>query len=243
MSEAVSRDVVRDILRYASCILGNRQLSFIAVEEALKAPPSAAISSTLDLYRRVNETVKSSPALANVRLGGGSGISLELLKLPDERRQIVALRAVMGFPFADVAEIMGMPEETVRRHYTLSLQELRAKPSVLIIEDEALIAFDLQRLIKTLGLTVAGIAKNRAEALRIADVARPTLIVADYRLRDETGVDVVKAIREHIDADVIYVTAHPEIVAAQLGSANEVVLPKPFNPRALVAAVQSKLAA
>ncbi|MBT3071350.1 response regulator [Rhodomicrobium sp. Az07] len=191
----------------------------------------------------MNEASASRAPQADVRFSGGCGIGAELLKLPYQRRQIVALRAVMGFSFVDVAEVMEMTETAVRRHYVSSLLELRPKPAVLIIEDEAMIALDLQKIIKTLGLSVAGIAKNREEALRIVGLSHPKLIVADYRLRDETGIDVVNAIREQIHADVIYITAHPEAVTEQLGAASEVVLAKPFNARALVAAVQSKLAA
>jgi CheY-like chemotaxis protein len=243
MSDAVSSELLKNIFRYASCILGNRQLSRIAIVEALKAQAINGGSSRFELYRAVNEAAVSSAPLAEVRFSGGCGIGTELLKLPHQRRQIVALRAVMGFSYGDVGEIMGMTEAAVRRAYVSSLLELRAKPAVLIIEDEAMIALDLQKIIKTLGLSVAGIAKNREEALRIVGLSHPKLIVADYRLRDETGIDVVNAIREQIHADVIYITAHPEAVTEQLGAASEVVLSKPFNARALVAAVQSKLAA
>lgn len=243
MSDAASSELIKNIFRYASCILGNRQLSRIAIIEAFKARALKGGSSRLELYRLVNEYSASSAPLADVRFSGERGIAAELLRLSGEHRQIVALRAVMGLPFVDVAEVMGMTEPAVRRAYISSIRELRAKPAVLIIEDEAMIALDLQKIIKTLGLSVAGIAKNRAEALRIAGQSRPRLIVADYRLRDETGIDVVNAIREQIHADVIYLTAHPEAVTEQLGTASEVVLAKPFNPRALVAAVQSKLAA
>jgi DNA-binding response OmpR family regulator len=85
-------------------------------------------------------------------------------------------------------------------------------------------------------------AKNRAEALRIAGQSKPQLILADYKLKGDTGVDVVKAIRENMDADVIYVTAHPDAVAAQ-GEKGDLIISKPFNSRSVRQAVETHLAA
>jgi DNA-binding response OmpR family regulator len=56
-------------------------------------------------------------------------------------------------------------------------------------------------------------------------------------------VEVVKAIREQMNTNVIYVTSHPDEVAATSGCADDLVISKPFNPRALAVAVQTHLAA
>ena len=173
----------------------------------------------------------------------GSGLHARLLRLSEEQRQVAALHAVVGLPYGDVASIMATSENHVRRTYALSLLALRHQPaSVLIIEDEALIARELQQIVTNLGLAVAGMAKNRAEALRIAWRSKPQLILADYKLKGDTGVEVVKAIRESIDANVIYVTAHPEAVAAAAAE-RDMVISKPFNVRAVERAVQTHLAA
>ena len=58
-----------------------------------------------------------------------------------------------------------------------------------------------------------------------------------------TGVEVVKAIREQMNTNVIYVTSHPDEVAATRDRKDDLVIAKPFNPRALAAAVQTHLAA
>ncbi|MGB7917839.1 MAG: response regulator, partial [Rhodomicrobium sp.] len=73
--------------------------------------------------------------------------------------------------------------------------------------------------------------------------AKPKLILADYRLRGDTGVEVVKAIREQMNTNVIYVTSHPDEVVATGDCQSDLVIAKPFNPRALAAAVQTHLAA
>ena len=53
---------------------------------------------------------------------------------------------------------------------------------VLIIEDEALIALDLEALVENLGHQVVGVARTRTEAVTIARNKRPGLILADIQL-------------------------------------------------------------
>ena len=248
MNETLALAELRNLRRYAYCILGNRRLSDIAVEAALNSLVSDVLSvsgraiSRLDLYRKVNEAAVATPG--NVSTVAASGLYAQFQRLSREQRQIAALRAVVGLPYTDIASIMDMPEKGVRRTYCEALLTLRDKPAaVLIIEDEVFIALDLQQIVRNLGFSVAGIAKNRAEALRIAGLTKPKLIFADYRLRDDTGVEVVKAIREQMNANVIYVTSHPDEVAATRDCADDLVISKPFNPRALAVAVQTHLAA
>jgi CheY-like chemotaxis protein len=248
MKDTLALAELRNLRRYAYCILGNRSLSDMAVEAALNSLVTDIVSvcgravSRLDLYRKVNAAANGSPA--NVSAAASSGLFANFQRLSRPHRQIAGLRAIVGLPHGDIASIMDMSEKSVRRAYCEALATLKEKPAaVLIIEDEVFIALDIQQIVRNLGLSVAGIAKNRAEALRMADLARPKLILADYKLRDESGVDVVKAIRAHMDANVIYVTSHPEMVAATRERENDLVISKPFNPRALAVAVQTQLAA
>jgi CheY-like chemotaxis protein len=249
MTEILALAELKNLRRYAFCLIGNRILSDTAVEAALKAPvPDAGVDfghsmSRLGLYRRVNEAARTSARKCNVAAAAGSGLHARLLRLSEEQRQVTALHAVIGLPYGDVASILDVSEEYVRKAYAMSLLALRKKPAaVLIIEDEALIARELQEIVTKLGLVVAGMAKNRAEALRIAGQSKPQLILADYKLKGDTGVDVVKAIRENQDANVIYVTAHPEAVAAQ-GEERDLIVSKPFSLRAVRQAVETHLAA
>ncbi|MFZ0571189.1 MAG: response regulator [Rhodomicrobium sp.] len=249
MTEILALAELRNLRRYAFCLLGNRLLSDMAVETALNALVSDVMSvsgraiSRLDLYRKVNETARASLQKGKVTASVGSGLHSRLLRLSEEQRQVAALHAVIGFPYGDIASIMDRSESHVRRAYALSLLALRQRPlAVLILEDEALIARELQEIVTSLGLVVAGTARNRAEALRIAGQSKPQLILADYKLKGDTGVDVVKAIRENIDINVIYVTAHPEAVAAT-GELRDLIIAKPFNVRAVERAVQTHLAA
>ena len=246
MKNDLSLEDLRNLRRYAYCILGNRSLSDMAVEAALNelvsgVRPHGALTR-LDLYRKVNEAAHVSPG--NVSSVAASGVFANFQRLSRQQRQVAALRAIVGLPYEDIASIVDMGVTAVKHVYCEALAAMRDMPAaVLIIEDEVFIALDIQQIVRNLGLSVAGIAKNRAEALRMADLARPKLILADYQLRDDSGVDVVKAIREQMDTNVIYVTSHPEAVAATREYEDDLVIAKPFNPRALAQAVQTRLAA
>jgi CheY-like chemotaxis protein len=250
MIETLVLAELRNLRRYAFCLLGNRSLSDMVVESALNMVVSDVLAvsghaiSRLDLYRKVNEAACANLGRSNVVAPFGSGLHSRLLRLTEEQRQVAALHAVIGFPYGDVASIMSVSERRVRSIYSASLLALRNKPlAVLIIEDEALIAHELQEIVTNLGLSVAGTARNRTEALLIAGQSKPQLILADYKLRGETGVDVVKAIRENLDAGVIYVTAHPDAVVDAACEKGDIIIPKPFNRRAFERAVQTHLAA
>ncbi len=245
MTEILALAELRNLRRYAFCLLGNRHLSDMAVEAALNTlasdvrKASGVSISRLDLYKRVSDAARTSLRVGKVSAAVGSGLHARLLRLSEEQRQVSVLHTIIGLPFCDVAAIMSATEDYVSRTYASSLLALRHKPmAVLIIEDEALIAQELQAIVTSLGLSVAGMARNRAEALRIAGHSKPKLILADYKLRGDTGVDVVKAIRESFDANVIYVTAHPDAVAAAQEE-GDIIIAKPFNVRTVQRAVQT----
>jgi CheY-like chemotaxis protein len=247
--ETLALSELRNLRRYAFCLLGNRSLSDMVVEAALNTAASEAAFvsgravSRLDLYRKLNERVRTS--LFHEKLAcSDNGFHSQVLALPLRKRQIVTLHSVVGFPHGDIASIMEITESEVRRIYLASLQALHERPvHVLIIEDEALIAWELSQIVTQLGFSVVGTAKNKTEALRLVGISKPRLIFADYRLRGETGVDVVRAIREQIDAGVIYVTAHPDVVATQGDASKDIVVSKPFSPRSIEQAVQTYMAA
>jgi CheY-like chemotaxis protein len=251
LPETLALSELRNLRRYTFCLLGNRSLSDIIVEATLNALVSEAATvsgwaiSRLDLYRKVNERVRANTFRDRVQTSLGSTFHTQVLALPLQARQIVMLRTIVGLPDGDIASIMHLSEGEVRRIYAASLQALRDKPiDVLIIEDEALIAWELSQIVTRLGLSVVGTAKNKTEALRLVGISKPSLIFADYRLRGETGVDVVRAIREQIDAGVIYVTAHPDVIARQGGASKEdIVVSKPFSAQSIEQAVQTYMAA
>ena len=74
-----------------------------------------------------------------------------------------------------------------------------------------MIASDRKSLILELGHRVIGIARTRAEALKLAASTRPGLILADIQLADgSNGIDAVDEIHLTCTAPAVFITAYPE---------------------------------
>ena len=107
---------------------------------------------------------------------------------------------------------------------------------ILIVEDEILVAMELEETLNDLGHTVVGIAPDRRsfEAFALEDI---DVALVDLNLRDgATGVDIGRALADR-RAGVIFITANPgmlrEGVAGTIG-----VLPKPASRKAVADVVE-----
>ena len=113
---------------------------------------------------------------------------------------------------------------------------------MLIIEDEPVIAADIEALVKELGHTVIDIAATRGEA--VASVARhtPGLVLADIQLADgSSGIDAVKDILGRFDVPVIFITAFPERLLTGERPEPTFLITKPFQPETVKAAIGQAL--
>ena len=83
---------------------------------------------------------------------------------------------------------------------------------VLVIEDEAIIAMDIESIVQEMGHGVVGNARTHSEAIELVKKEKPDLILADIQLADNSsGVDAVREIlEEHSEIPVIFITAFPE---------------------------------
>jgi DNA-binding LytR/AlgR family response regulator len=108
---------------------------------------------------------------------------------------------------------------------------------VLVIEDESIIAKDIELIVSDLGHRVVGPASTHEEALSLALKARPAVVVADVKLADgSSGIMAVDEMLKSIDAAVIFVTAVPQWL--QTGDlAPVLVIPKPYSTEEVKAAV------
>jgi CheY-like chemotaxis protein len=108
---------------------------------------------------------------------------------------------------------------------------------VLIIEDEPIIAMDIEELVQRCGHRVAGVASSEAEAVEIAERTRPGLILADINLGvGGDGSAAVARIVRHHHAPVIFVTAYPERLLTGEAMEPAFVITKPFDPLTLAIA-------
>ncbi len=127
---------------------------------------------------------------------------------------------------------------------TSSSRQLAAQiaTDVLIIEDEALIALDLEALLENLGHRVVGVARTRSEAVAIARNKRPGLILADIQLADgSSGLDAVNDLLNTFEVPVIFITAYPERFLTGERPEPAFLVSKPYQPATVSALVSQAL--
>ena len=113
---------------------------------------------------------------------------------------------------------------------------------VLIIEDEPVIAADIEALVRELGHNVSDIVATRQEAVDAARRSAPGLVLADIQLADgSSGVDAVKDILSEQDAPVIFITAFPERLLTGERPEPTFLITKPFQPETVKAAIGQAL--
>jgi two-component system, cell cycle sensor histidine kinase and response regulator CckA len=83
--------------------------------------------------------------------------------------------------------------------------------TILIVEDEVIVAENLHMRLEQLGYAVAGIAVKGEEAIEMALRLKPQLILMDIQLNgQEDGIHAAEMIRAQYDVPVIYLTAHSD---------------------------------
>lgn len=84
--------------------------------------------------------------------------------------------------------------------------------SILIVEDEGIVAQDLQETIARLGYKVAGVAGEGVQAVCMAEELRPQLVIMDVGLRgDIDGIQAAQMIQERARIPVIFLTGHRDL--------------------------------
>jgi DNA-binding LytR/AlgR family response regulator len=86
-----------------------------------------------------------------------------------------------------------------------------SKTNILIVEDESIVAKDIQHSLKKLGYTVVGICSTGEDAIKAADEFKPDLVLMDIMLKgDMSGIEAASQIREKNNIPIIYLTAYAD---------------------------------
>ena len=112
---------------------------------------------------------------------------------------------------------------------------------ILIVEDQRLIAADLENTLKKLGYVVVGNVASGEEAISKSDQVRPELVLMDVRLRGEMdGIHAAEIIRDRFNLPVVYLTAYAdeETILRAKKTTPYGYLVKPFNERELRATIE-----
>ena len=230
--------------RYARALTGNQSSGDRLVETALTAivddpsrldtAPSLRLGVFAELQRAVTGLPSNDDAVEQNRIA----------RVPPLQRQLLLLTALENFTTADAAEITGLSQAEAEREIAAAYAKLDSelRTSVLIIEDEPLIAMDLEHLVQDLGHRVTGLAATHSEAVAAVTRDRPGLVLADIQLADgSSGIDAVNEIQAAMDVPVIFITAFPERLLTGERVEPAFLITKPFRPAAVRATISQAL--
>ena len=159
-------------------------------------------------------------------------------------RQALLLTAMEGFTPEDTAYLIDVDTSEVDTLVTEALTEIekQTRARVLIIEDEPIIAMDIETIVRDLGHEVTGVAVTRDEAVALAMDDRPGLVLADIQLADDSsGIDAVKDILAEFEVPVIFITAFPERLLTGERPEPTFLITKPFQRSTVKAAISQAL--
>jgi len=160
-------------------------------------------------------------------------------------REALLLNAIEGFHHGEIASIMQTDSAEIAELIRLALAEMESSVAgkVMIIEDEAIIAMDIQAIVSEMGHGITGIARTRTEAVALAASNRPDLILADIQLADNSsGIDAVNDILAQFDdIPVIFITAFPERLLTGKCAEPAFLITKPFSEDQVTSAVSQAM--
>jgi len=239
--------------RYARALTGSQAQGDACVRAALEAIVAAPeafpqdVDPRLGLYRVFHEVWAGvrpdagAPGDENARQAIARARLALVTPLP---RQALLLTAMEGFSPAEAAWLMDVPAAEVEALVAEALNEIerQTRADVLIIEDEPIIAMDIEMIVRDMGHDVTGIAVTRAEAVEMAAARRPGLVLADIQLADDSsGIDAVKDILEKAEVPVIFITAFPERLLTGERPEPTFLITKPFQRSTVKALIAQAL--
>ncbi len=240
--------------RYARALTGSQSHgdNFVrATLEAIVAAPEAFprdVDPRLGLYRTFHAIWSS----ANIEEepGHSDGVDPEgiararLSRITPLSRQALLLTAMEGFTPEDAGYLIGAQPNEVESLVSEALTEIerQTRAEVLIIEDEPIIAMDIETIVRDLGHNVTGVAVTRDEAVQQALARRPSLVLADIQLADDSsGIDAVRDILQEFQVPVIFITAFPERLLTGERPEPTFLITKPFQRSTVKAQIAQAL--
>ncbi|WP_298915982.1 response regulator [uncultured Algimonas sp.] len=206
----------------------------------------------------IDDRLPPRTALYRMFLGiwGSTGAQLEepadgsdtptdrIRRLTPVSRQAFLLSALEGLSLDEIADVMNVSEDGAREMLDQAEADIEKelRTNVLIIEDEPIIAADIEELVSDLGHEVDGVAATRTEAVKMAGQRKPGIVLADVQLADgSSGIDAVDDILTDYDVPVIFITAFPERLLTGDKPEPAYLISKPFKPSNVKAAISQAL--
>ncbi|WP_174299266.1 response regulator [Caulobacter sp. S45] len=239
--------------RYARALTGEQSAGDAYVRASLEAlaagerslPPH--LTPRVALYHVFHTIWDGTGAQLEARNDNGmeaGNASGRLMRIAPRSRQAFLLTALEGFNPSEAGQILGASAGEIEVLISEAQGEIDAElaTEVLIIEDEPVIAADIEALVRELGHKVLDVASTRREAVEAVGRATPGLVLADIQLADgSSGIDAVKDILGRFDVPVIFITAFPERLLTGERPEPTFLITKPFQPETVKAAIGQAL--
>ncbi|ROU03748.1 response regulator [Histidinibacterium lentulum] len=199
-----------------------------------------------DIWEAAPPNQRLSPDATGDTPDGPRGRALaHLSRLTPRSCEAMLLHTVEDFTLDEVARILGITPAEASHLVDVARREMYAaiKGSVLVIEDESVIAMDIEEIVEHMGHRVTGVATTADEAVRICAADRPDLVLADIRLADgSSGIDAVNRILASFsDMPVIFITAYPERLLTGERHEPAFMIAKPYSPSQVMSAVSQAM--
>jgi DNA-directed RNA polymerase specialized sigma24 family protein/CheY-like chemotaxis protein len=235
-----SQDIARQTLhlrQYARALIGSQEAGDDFVQATLEALLEGRVALDPGLSART-ALFKAFHGVWRRSLNGHSidaahhVVDRRLRSLTPEHRTALLLMRMEGFTLAEAAAILQVPESVAAERFEMAERDIQRQlaTNVLIIEDEPIVALDLDRLISGLGHKVVGVAATQSEARAMVHDRSIGLVLADVRLADgSSGLDAASDILRTLDVPVIFITAFPERLLTGQRREPAFLISKPFR--------------
>ena len=221
-----------------------------AMLETLIADPaaiSAASNKKIELYKafcKLWGSISLNSVADSTQPLWEETVQSRLSHMQGPSRQVFLLMTVEGFDKSEVAAIMETSGSEVEELFNESNAQISKMISsgILIIEDEPLIALDIEEIVTSLGHRAIGIARTHKEAVKLAKEKSPQLILSDIQLADgSSGIDAVNDILKSFNVPVIFITAFPERLLTGERPEPAFLITKPFSHEMVKAVIAQAL--
>lgn len=241
--------------RYARALTGSQMHGDAYVRATLEAIVAAPeefptdVDVRIGLYRTFGAIWSSTHLEDDVEVAADEDTQQALARARLARmtplpRQALLLTSMEGFSSQEAGAIMAIGASEVDALVNEAMREIdrQTRADVLIIEDEPIIAMDIETIVRDMGHDITGIAVTRDEAVQMAMSRRPGLVLADIQLADDSsGIDAVKDILAQFNVPVIFITAFPERLLTGERPEPTFLITKPFQRQTVKAAISQAL--
>ncbi len=223
--------------RYARALTADTTRGDDLVAEALPIALADPVTFGLErpdrlkLYGLLNGLCDADgPRLSD--LTGRHPMEKALAGLPEQERRLFLLVSLEELTVSEAGSVLGLDADAAQAAMTHAQTGLGSALTarIMIVEDDAIIAFDLEETVQRMGHIVCGTAANTQMALATAAEQQPTLALMDLRLAGgDSGITTAQILRQQSALPIIFVTAFGDELSRRGLDHLGPVIRKPFS--------------